>query len=149
MIQHKQYPIPWKQEKLLSFQWISFFSIELSTRFEFTQESSSSAKQEVDQLREEVKVLSAQLVRQHNASLDSQVWLQTDLVFFFYFWKIEWLLGRLSRAFPIFSQPVSIKRTGTFFHNIERECGYACITEYIQQRENIPQLEMPFASYPD
>lgn len=49
------------------------FPIELSTRFEFTQESSSSAKQEVDQLREEVKVLSAQLVRQHNASLDSQV----------------------------------------------------------------------------
>lgn len=85
MIQHKQYPIPWKQEKLLSFQWISFFPIELSTRFEFTQESSSSAKQEVDQLREEVKVLSAQLVRQHNASLDSQVWLQTDLVFFLIF----------------------------------------------------------------
>lgn len=47
-------------------------SLELSTRYEFTQESSSSAKQEVDQLREEVKVMSAQLLRQHNASLDSQ-----------------------------------------------------------------------------
>lgn len=46
---------------------------ELSTRYEFTQESSSSAKQEVDQLKEEVKVMSAQLLRQHNASLDSQV----------------------------------------------------------------------------
>ena len=50
-----------------------FCSVELSTRYEFTQESSSSAKQEVDQLREEVKVMSAQLLRQHNASLDSQV----------------------------------------------------------------------------
>ena len=50
-----------------------FFCLELSTRYEFTQESSSSAKQEVDQLKEELKVLSAQLLRQHNASLDSQV----------------------------------------------------------------------------
>ena len=46
---------------------------ELSTRYEFTQESNSSAKQEADQLKEEVKVMSAQLLRQHNASLDSQV----------------------------------------------------------------------------
>ena len=50
-----------------------FLFEELSTRYEFTQESSSSAKQEVDQLREEVKVLSAQLLRQHNVSLESQV----------------------------------------------------------------------------
>ena len=52
---------------------VFFFCLELSTRYEFTQESSSSAKQEVDQLKEELKVLSAQLLRQHNASLDSQV----------------------------------------------------------------------------
>lgn len=53
--------------------YLSIVCIELSTRYEFTQESSSSAKQEVDQLKEEVKVLSSQLLRQHNASLDSQV----------------------------------------------------------------------------
>ena len=34
----------------------------------------------MDQLREEVKVMSAQLMRQHNASLDSQVSVQCGLV---------------------------------------------------------------------
>lgn len=57
---------------------------ELSTRYEFTQESSSSAKQEVDQLKEEVKVMSAQLLRQHNASLDSQVRSIYFITKFFY-----------------------------------------------------------------
>ena len=57
---------------------------ELSTRYEFTQESSSSAKQELDQLKEEIKVMSAQLMRQHNASLDSQV-------------SVQWLYGHLPR----------------------------------------------------
>ena len=46
---------------------------ELSTKFQYTQENNSSAKQEAVQLREEVKALSAQLLRQHNASLESQV----------------------------------------------------------------------------
>ena len=59
------------------------------------------------------------------------------------------IIGKAKSCISHFSQPVSIKRTGTFFHNIERECGYACIIEYLQQRENIPQLKMPFASYPD
>ena len=53
---------------------------ELSTKFQYTQENNSSAKQEAVQLREEVKALSAQLLRQHNASLESQV-QHTALVF--------------------------------------------------------------------
>ena len=46
---------------------------ELNTKYHYTEETSSSAKLEANQLREEVKSMSAQLLRQHNASLESQV----------------------------------------------------------------------------
>lgn len=46
---------------------------ELSTKVHYTSESSSSAKQEVDNLRDEVKALTSQLLRQHDATMDSRV----------------------------------------------------------------------------
>ncbi|XP_032239746.2 myosin-11 [Nematostella vectensis] len=47
-------------------------STELTTKFQYSSQSSSSAKQEADALKDEVKALTQQLLRQHDASLDSR-----------------------------------------------------------------------------
>lgn len=63
-----------------SFSWILvyyFFSFTLSDtsqKFELTVSNLTNMRQECEALREELRVLSEKLLKQHDAALDSQVW---------------------------------------------------------------------------